>query len=226
MTATATKILTPGPLVWHDVQDVPQRSERWFELRRGKVTGSSCSPLGSTKGKFTDGLSQGAWSLVYRLAAHEIDPEGYQLDCLDEFGNRHTEWGIQCEPIAAREYERQNWCKVHEVGFVEVKGRRAGASPDRMVDHEGGLEIKCLNLPKHLEWCRTQKIDLAHERQIQWCLFVTGFQWWDLVHFNPRAGKKSYHEKRYERNEKLINLFREKLPYLEAAVDREVNETK
>jgi hypothetical protein len=213
MTATATKILTPGPLVWHDVQDVPQRSERWFELRRGKVTGSSCSPLGSTKGKFTDGLSQGAWSLVYRLAAHEIDPEGYQLDCLDEFGNRHTEWGIQYEPVAAKEYERQNWCKVHEVGFVEVKGRRAGASPDRMVDHEGGLEIKCLSLPKHLEWCRTQKIDLAHERQINGAYLLrasNGGIWYTLT---PAPGRSHTTKSGMsESNEKLINLFREKLP--------------
>jgi hypothetical protein len=205
-------------LIWHTAE---QRSPEWFAARNGKVTGSVCAPLGSTRGKFTDGLSAGAWSLVYKLAADILDPSESIQD--EPYQNYWMERGQRLEPVALNAYRIQTFNPGHLVGFVEAEGRDAGFSADFMVSDKKGGEIKCLKMAKHLEWLDSKKIENNHYRQIQWCLFVSGFESWDLVHYHPKAQKGSLDIFTVERDEELIALFSEKLTIVEAQVRRMVS---
>jgi hypothetical protein len=205
-------------LIWHTSE---QRSPEWFAARNGKVTGSVCSPLASVKGKFRDGLSVGAWTLTYKLAGQVLDPNEAIQD--EPYQGYWMERGQRLEPHALRAYRAETFNPGHLVGFVEAEGRYAGCSPDFMVSAKKGGEIKCLKMAKHLEWLDSKKLESTHNRQIQWCLFVTGFETWDLVHFHPDAGKGTIDVMTIERDEEMIATFREKLTIIESNIDRIVD---
>lgn len=202
-------------LIWHTAE---QRSPEWFAARNGKVTGSVCAPLGSTQGKFRDGLSAGAWTLVYKLAGDMLDPSEALQD--EPYQDYWMQRGTRLEPKALRAYKAETFNPGHLVGFTEAEGRLAGFSGDFMVDDKKGGEIKCLRMSKHLKWLDSKKIETNHYRQIQWCLFVSGFETWDLVHYHPKAQKGMLDIFTVERDEKLIDLFAEKLELVESNIKR------
>ena len=167
-------------LQWHDME---QGTPEWHAIRAGKITGTAAAAL-LVNGKGPDGLGVEAWNLIYRLAGEIITGETET----PEFDTFATLRGKNMEGLAIQEYESETFRSANRIGFVQW-GDFAGASPDFMVDEERGGEVKCLLAPGHLRYCHTREIEKAHLAQVQWALFVTGFQVWDLVHFHPKAGK-------------------------------------
>lgn len=190
-------------LIWHEVE---QGSAQWFDLRRGKITSSTCHPLlvdppsrcikdengkyikgddGKNIREFTDILNAGAWSLVYQLAG-EIVTKQVPV----EFDTYATERGKSLEPIALQEYSEKTWQNFREVGFVELS-QFAGTSPDGIIVGESkGVEIKCLMHKEHMRIIDTGP-DKAHVTQCQWHMFILGWDSWDLVYYHPQAINKS-----------------------------------
>ncbi|MEL6667696.1 MAG: lambda exonuclease family protein [Bacteroidota bacterium] len=207
-----------GTLTWHEM---PQRSPEWFAARAGKVTGSKCSPLATAWNpkKLRSGIGPGAWTLVYKLAGELRTPLA-DLMADEPYQNYWMRRGEELEPEALERYQDRTWNTVNRIGFVSVEGRLAGCSPDFMVDEHRGGEIKCLKMAHHIHWLDTLEIDPTHYRQIQWCLFLTGFLYWDIVHYNPDAGANALHIHEIKRDEKLIGLYRERLPMIENQIRR------
>lgn len=180
-------------LIWHEVE---QNTADWFAVKNGKISGSTAAPLLSCPKKGKDGLSVGAWTLVDTIAGQLLAGEPETWD-----GDTHwTKRGKVMEPLAIRAYSDYRFCEVNNIGFVEWSNEMAGCSPDGgvVVSANKGLEVKCLSMPKHMRWLRLKswksdlrKIDAAHYKQVQWCLYATDFDSWDLVHFHPKAGKGS-----------------------------------
>ena len=169
--------------------ELEQGSPEWWAIRMGLVTGSVCSPLMASTTKGWDGLSSGAWTLVYSLAEQLIMGDLWEHD---DFSTYHMDRGTELEPQARRAYELQQFCRVEEIGFCRVAGRMAGCSPDfRVIKKPKGGEIKCLMLKNHIAYVENKKADLTHTRQVEWCLWVTGWKQWDFVHYHPNAGKYS-----------------------------------
>jgi hypothetical protein len=183
-------------LIWHEVE---QGTDKWFTLRQGKITSSSCHPLlvnGQNKG-----LGVGAWSLIYKLAG-EVVTRPVTFD----FDTYATERGKALEPYAINEYSEKTWRNVREVGFVELSDY-AGTSPDGIVIGENkGVEIKCLMHAEHMRVIDTgPKKD--HVTQCQWHMFVLGWDTWDLVYFHPDAQKKSLLIFEIEKDEEIQEKF-------------------
>ena len=223
-----------------DFHTVEQNSPEWFKLRTGKVTGSTAAPLlvdakmpaaprakSPTPEKLqawedacraeldkTKGLGVGAWALIDHLAGclasgrnESSDYEGYWMTR-----------GKDLEPVARREYQNYTFRPAHEVGFVEWCGRLAGCSPDFMVDEQRGGEIKCLSIGNHVNFFRTRYISPDHYKQIQWCLFITGFKYWDLVLFHPHAGRQQILIETVERDAGMIAKYAERFDIVETQI--------
>jgi putative phage-type endonuclease len=110
-----------------------QRTEEWFQARKGKITASS---VGAILG---------------------LDPNRTREDVLREMvrehhgvqrefqGNIATQWGVTHEPEALMDFEAHTGRSVVKTGFIVHENMAwLGASPDGFVDEEDAtLEIKC-----------------------------------------------------------------------------------
>ena len=153
-----------------------QRSEEWFNIRKGRVTGSA---VGAILG---------------------IAPFAKQADILrrmvrdwhrapSEFvGNIATEWGVRNEAGALTEYEMVSGNKVEACAFYQYE-HWLGASPDGLVGDRGLVEIKC---PfgiryKHPPVFKTVKDQTHYYAQMQIQLFCTDRDWCDFYQWTPNG---------------------------------------
>jgi len=162
-------------------------------------------------------LGAAAWTVIYRAAAEILTGETET----PEFDTFATLRGKNMEGLAIQEYESETFRSANRIGFVQW-GDFAGASPDFMVDEERGGEVKCLLAPGHLRYCHTREIEKAHFAQVQWALFVTGFQVWDLVHFHPKAGKMRLVIDEIRPDYEMHGVFSERLSLIAERIGRVV----
>ncbi|PWW43602.1 YqaJ-like recombinase protein [Melaminivora alkalimesophila] len=156
------------------VSDAPQGSAEWHRLRLGKATAS----------RFADVLAGGR-GLTRRAYATQLALEILTGRALEGYTSLAMELGTEREPIARAEYEALTGNFVTEVGFCLHEHLPCGASPDGLVDEDGGVEIKCPRERTHAEYLALPAEPAIYTPQIQGCLWITGRQWWDFVSFNP-----------------------------------------
>ncbi len=148
-----------------------QRSDEWYEIRKGKITASNASAI-ATNGK---GLE---------TYAYEILAEKYSNNSEESFTSFDMKRGIELEEQARMTYELEHE-EVQQIGFVELD-EFTGCSPDGLVGEDGGIEIKC---PNDVNFFRLMvngesEIDKKYLWQVQMSLLITGRKWWDLVFYN------------------------------------------
>lgn len=109
-----------------------QRSQEWFEARKGKLTGSNIgAALGLNPYKTPDDLIR---QMVREY--HGAEPEFT--------GNIATEYGSHNEPIAAMDFTMKTGLDVDECGFfIHPEHEWLGASPDGLINENAIIEIKC-----------------------------------------------------------------------------------
>lgn len=163
-----------------------QRSDEWFEARRGKVTASRIGDLmARTKTGYGASRQNYMDQLIDEIITGQSQPG---------FTNAAMQWGIDTEPQARSAYELITGNEVQEVGFItHPRIVDAGASPDGLVDDDGMLEIKCPNTKTHREFLLTEKIPKRYMLQMQWQMACAGRAWCDFVSFDPRLLDGSLH---------------------------------
>lgn len=162
-----------------------QGTQEWLNARLGIITASNAELL-LVKGKGDNGLGDGLISYLEQLGAERFTG---QSDT--EFtGNDHTDRGHTLEPIVSDYYDGMGYSKgesISQVGIIlnhsKLVGYDVGASPDRLVGDKGGLEIKTRLSKLQFRLLRTDDIGKKHLAQIQFCLWVTGREWWDYISF-------------------------------------------
>jgi YqaJ-like viral recombinase domain len=123
--------------------DVEQRSEEWFELRRGLITASKLSAV-MASGK--DGAESLTRDKYMKLLAGEL----LSGQVAETFRSEAMERGNRMEPEAREYYERTRLVDLKPVGFVRrtmltLDGSFVvGCSPDSQVSERKGLEIKSM----------------------------------------------------------------------------------
>lgn len=179
------------------INDFPQGSEAWHEFRKGKITGTS------------------AWKLLAGQSPEDIIKESEQESTFG--GNEYTKRGHVLEDEARKVYAEINGVEVSEVGvIVNDKYPNCSSSPDGLVGEDGGLEIKSF-LPEHMDdvW---KHLDNHIVAQIQFNLFISERQFWDLVLFNPDLPpKEAYKTKRFYPDQEIFSKFRQALNSLDDA---------
>jgi len=106
-----------------------QRTEEWFNARKGRITASNVGAiLGVSPYKSPDNVMRDMVN-EYQGIKHKFK------------GNAATNYGTYNEPIALADYEFE-YEPVEKCGFF-TKGLAFGASPDGLIGLEGLIEIKC-----------------------------------------------------------------------------------
>lgn len=101
---------------------------------------------------------------------------------------KSMEWGKELEPFAVQAYEVQTGALIIPSGFVwHPTIPYCGASPDGLIEHDGGIEIKC---PKdrrvHMQtWLGGMPVE--HLPQVQGNMWVNNRTWFDFISYDPRA---------------------------------------
>lgn len=168
--------------------DLNQRTPEWFELRKGRITGSEFPKL------FINGETREL--LIRRLALSRVGScFEFKADGISE----HMKRGMEMEPLAREAYKFLSKNAVLEVGFAEYcRGEMkeiapfVGCSPDGLVGLEGIIEIKC---PAEYNFEKQKEIPEKYRRQMAFNVFVTNRKWCDYVLFNQYIGT---HIERYE----------------------------
>lgn len=157
------------------ILDVEQGSPEWLEARLGLPTASEMHCL-LADGRVCKPFGQGALSLADALVAERFTG----LSARKFAGNDDTERGHVVEPIAVQAYIDSGYATaddVIEAGIMLDRG--VGASPDRLIGADGGLEIKSKHAKGMVTLLRNGKIDKAHITQMQINMWVSGRKWWD-----------------------------------------------
>ena len=161
-----------------------QRSEEWYEIRRGKLTASNIHKLMGVKGLGKTGLTY-----IDEVVADMLSDESED----ERFENKAMRWGADWEPVAAAWYAKAFSKELEERGFV-LYSKDAGASPDRLiVDEKKGIEIKCpfnrANHLKHLKLNDASELKAEcpeYYWQIMFNILCCDYESWDFVSFDPR----------------------------------------
>lgn len=194
------------------ILDVEQGSDEWLEARLGLPTASEMHCL-LADGRVCKPFGQGALTYADKLIYERFTG---QLD--GSFGgNAHTERGHVIEPIAVQAYIDSGHATamdVIEAGIMLAKG--VGASPDRLIGADGGLEIKSKNGKGMVTLLRNGAIDKAHITQIQINMWVSGRKWWD--YFVYCDGLPPFYQ-RFEPDLEIHAKLDERVPLFLALLD-------
>lgn len=166
--------------------NIEQRTEDWFELRKGKVTGTRLAKILSER--------KDAQEAVF----YETVAERLSTVTAEEAEELAMQRGSRIEDEAVAEFERRSKKKVERVGFVESSfSPWAGYSPDALIKRGGkyteDVEVKCLASGNHVRAWLTGKIPPEYRHQI-----VQGFVVNDdlkvrhVVFYDPRIPTKPY----------------------------------
>jgi putative phage-type endonuclease len=183
-----------------------QRSSDWFDARKGRFTASDIHKLLGVRG-----LGQTGESYVFEKAVEEV----FGLDEEDTFVSNDMQRGITLEPLAFRKFK-----ELKEFDFLDVQettffsfGSHAGASPDGLVGNTAILEIKCPRPTKFFNLVAKgiDAIDKEYIAQMQMQMLCTNSNkayFFNYIIFN---GKEMWHEIEVERDEKMIELIKNRI---------------
>lgn len=162
---------------------VTQRSDAWYQLRIGLLTGSCADAILSVRKRGTGELAKRA-DLRRRLVAERIT--GLSNDD-DQFISNWMERGQTLEPLAFAAYEAATGQVAQRVGFVTHNTLKTGCSPDGYVgEWEGVLELKVPKSTTHLSYLQAGVLPEPYKAQCLHGIWLTGAKWCDFCSFDPR----------------------------------------
>lgn len=186
---------------------IQQRSDEWFEQRRGKCTASELYKIMGVRGFGETGESytfDKACEVVFGLP--DEDEQIITWDMLR---------GQQLEPLAFSKFK-----ELKELDFLEVKESQfidfndySGASPDGFVSNNSNLEIKC---PKRNNFFKI--VAMEHEAinknyiyQMQFQMMATNTDKTYFFNYYIDKGFEMWHELEVYPDEKIIKTINERL---------------
>lgn len=168
-----------------------QRSDEWLAERAGRITASEMHTvmLERDREPFKSGPRKGQpkpppkalTDYAFRLAAERLTGRPRK-----QIKAAALQWGQDVEPAAVAAYQAETGTLVTLCGFIRHPDYDfIGASPDFLVDDDGGGEIKSPESSEvHLETL-LNGLPEEHIEQIQGGLWVTRRKWWDFISFHP-----------------------------------------
>ena len=158
--------------------EIEQRTDAWFEQRRGIVTASVVGKLVTGK-TLKVASNDDSRALTAQLVAERITG---QTD--ETYISADMFRGIEHEPFALEKYAA-HYAPVTTTGFMRREGNGwvLGYSPDGLVGADGLVEVKCPRAKTHLRTILSNEVPAYHIPQIQAGLLVSGRQWLDFISF-------------------------------------------
>ncbi|AIL33114.1 YqaJ viral recombinase family protein [Basilea psittacipulmonis] len=181
-----------------------QGSQEWLEARLGIVTATGASNIVTPSGNKSNG-----W--VNYLS--ELVAETYE-GAKDPVRTADMERGHELEPKARAGYEFLTEHEVKQVGGIYLdENRDVMISPDGiMPDLKKGLEIKSPRLKNHIKYILEGGVPSEYLIQVQFSLWVTGFESWDFVSYCPEYTPQTMYLHTTTRNDTLMRAFDRLVP--------------
>lgn len=164
------------------MQIIEQRSEEWFNIRKGKITSSEFHKI-MGKNDLTDTAKTYLLERVSEIFGAESVTQG----------NAATDWGTQWEPTAIEYYTEKTGNQVQAASFMPYN-EVYGGSPDGLVQPKGIVEVKCphnsANHFKHSlissdEDFKKKKPDYYYQCMSN--MICAKADWCDFISFDPRV---------------------------------------
>jgi hypothetical protein len=159
------------------IHKMQQGSEAWHQIKLGRFSGTRIGKL--LMGKSTSG---------YQNAIAEVAAEILTRETEENFVSDDMQRGIDLEPQAATIYSSIFEVDLQEVGFIEPEHELSewtGVSPDRLIDSDGMLEIKCPKVKTLFKYIEKNVLPLEYRPQVQGQLWVAKRQWCDFMAYYP-----------------------------------------
>ena len=166
-----------------------QRSEEWFEARKGKMTASRAHVV----------ITNGSGLDTY---ISELMAEFYSSELEESIMNKDMQRGIDLEPQARNMFMLETGLTVKQVGFVEYN-EYIGCSPDGLIDDDGLVEYKCPNDKNYFMLLLTGRIKPEYISQIQWQMKYTERVYCYFCAYNPNF-ERSLFIKKIEKDEEIF----------------------
>jgi len=157
------------------INNAPQRSKEWFEVRALRLTASHAQAI-AANGKGLVTYVEKKMSEYYSSAERE------------NYTNKDMERGIELEPQAIMAYSFTKNIEVDSVGFV-IYSDFVGCSPDGIAGEDGLVEVKCPSDSVYFKLLQDEKIDSKYEKQMQMQMLICNKRWTDYVVYNPNYEK-------------------------------------
>ena len=155
-----------------------QGSEEWEQIRKGRATASRFKEI-VTPAKLQ--MSRSAKGYACELVAELLGVESPQRPPTYDM-----EIGTEREPYACEEYATTTGFDIEEVGFCTPDHTdRYGMSPDRIVNGEGLLEVKCPKVETLISYHADGVLPSEYFCQVQGQLWISGFDWCDFYAWHP-----------------------------------------
>lgn len=170
-----------------------QRSPEWYAARAGKLTASRFVDVLGTKAARAKYMREVVFERSATMAKHEVS-------------SKSLAWGQDVEGFGVHAYEVRTGYIVERCSFIVHPAYPfIGASPDGLIDSDGGIEAKCphdeaVHIATWLDGMPDE-----HMPQVQGNLAVTGRAWWDFISYDPRqAAHLRLYVQRVPRNDAFI----------------------
>lgn len=189
------------------MQIVEQRSEAWFNIRKGKITSSEIHKI---MGK--DSLSETAKTYLLDKVSETLG--GFAALA----AGPALEWGTELEETAIEIYSGVRNVAVEKASFIAYNDHYGG-SPDGLVAPDGILEVKCpYNSTNHFKHgliksdADFKKAKPDYYYQCISNMVCANAQWCDFISFDPRVKPEySMYVYRLHRNEEEVKTMLERV---------------
>lgn len=166
------------------VKELEQRSKKWYELRKGSIGGTRSKKV----------VSSSNMSLLDELISERL------TDVIEDgFVSDDMQRGIDLEPMAIAEFSERTGLHVEHFGLVtNEKFDKCHLSPDGLIMKDekpiAGVEVKCPNSKKHIEYIRTNKVPAEYKQQIlHYFAIADTIEEMNFVSFDPRVEVRPIH---------------------------------
>ena len=190
-----------------------QRSNEWFEARRGRFTASNISNILGKAGL------KGTIGAIDTMAFEKAVEIAFGIDEEESFVSKDMQRGIDLEPLAfelIKDKKGLEFQEVEECSFYKI-GENAGASPDGIIKTNGVisavLEIKC---PKHVKFFKLvangeSEIDSKYIAQMNMQMLATDTDTCLFVNYLIFNNIEYSHEITIKKDEELCELILERV---------------
>jgi putative phage-type endonuclease len=197
-----------------DPTKVEQGSPEWLQLRLGCV---SASTIADVMAKVRGGESATRQKLKLRLAAERLTGQ-----VQESFSSPAMDWGREQEQFAAMAFESERGVFLDKTGWhPHPTIQWLGCSPDRLIDGDALVEIKCPNSSTMVAWMADDKVPTEYIKQIQCQLWITARAEAFFCAYDPRLPKrKQLWIKEVERDVNLIKTMETEVTAFLSEVDQ------
>lgn len=173
------------------IHDIEQRTDEWFAIRHGRVTGTGLKNIVGSK-------------LVRDNYFYEYLAERLSTETNEE--EKPLDRGVRLEDEAVAAFEKKTGKLVTKIGFTVCdKHDKIASSPDGLIKngkvYNEAVEVKCLSSGKHVRaWLENAIPKEYYAQGIQYFIVNENLHTLYFVFYDPRITKHPLH---------IIELYRD-----------------